>query len=274
MHYFSPASIVRWLKSVSLIVLLILFSLLTTSLSAKEKIKITVYAAASLTDVLKDLQNDYQQNHPQVEFQPVTASSGTLARQIENGAPADIFLSANLKWMNYLDEKGLLEAGTQAALLKNQLVLITPKDSEITEITIDKNMDLEKYMHDTLLVTGDANSVPAGMYAKEALTYLGLWQTLENKVAFTKDVRAALAFIERGESNLGVVYQTDAYASDKVRIVGVFPDASHAPILYPMAIIKNAQISDVKKEEIKNFYDYLSSDTAKQLFIAAGFQIP
>ncbi len=227
--------------------------------------KLTVYAAASTTNAMTEVAKLYEKKTgTQVALS--FASSSTLAKQIEMGAPAQVYLSANPEWMDYLEQKGLIEPGGRADVLGNRIALIAPADSAIEEVKIEKGFDLAKILGDGYLAMGDPDHVPAGMYGKAALQGLGAWEAVEKKVARAKDVRAALALVERGESPLGLVYTTDAAISEKVKVVGLFPEDSHPPIVYPVAIVKGA---DLKAS--MPFIDFLKTPEASALFTKYGF---
>ncbi|MGE4752820.1 molybdate ABC transporter substrate-binding protein [Yersinia enterocolitica] len=226
---------------------------------------ITVFAAASLTNALQDIAAQYKKEK-QVEVVASYASSSTLARQIEQGAPADLFISADQQWMDYAIDKQQMVANTRFTLLGNELVLIAPKDSKITKVEIDKKTDWKKLLEGGRLAVGDPDHVPAGIYAKESLENLGAWATLAPEMARANNVRSAMALVERAEAPLGIVYGSDAIASDKVKVVGVFPEASHKPVEYPMAIVKGHE-----NPTVTAFYDYLKSPAAAVIFEKYGF---
>ncbi|HFI1976242.1 TPA: molybdate ABC transporter substrate-binding protein [Yersinia enterocolitica] len=226
---------------------------------------ITVFAAASLTNALQDIAVQYKKEK-QVDVVASYASSSTLARQIEQGAPADLFISADQQWMDYAIDKQQMVANTRYTLLGNELVLIAPKDSKITKVAIDKKTDWKKLLEGGRLAVGDPDHVPAGIYAKESLENLGAWATLAPEMARANNVRSAMALVERAEAPLGIVYGSDAIASDKVKVVGVFPEASHKPVEYPMAIVKGHE-----NPIVTAFYDYLKSPAAAVIFEKYGF---
>ncbi|CFQ72875.1 molybdate ABC transporter substrate-binding protein [Yersinia enterocolitica] len=225
----------------------------------------TVFAAASLTNALQDIAVQYKKEK-QVDVVASYASSSTLARQIEQGAPADLFISADQQWMDYAIDKQQMVANTRYTLLGNELVLIAPKDSKITKVAIDKKTDWKKLLEGGRLAVGDPDHVPAGIYAKESLENLGAWATLAPEMARANNVRSAMALVERAEAPLGIVYGSDAIASDKVKVVGVFPEASHKPVEYPMAIVKGHE-----NPTVTAFYDYLKSPAAAVIFEKYGF---
>ncbi|EPC1628675.1 molybdate ABC transporter substrate-binding protein [Yersinia enterocolitica] len=226
---------------------------------------ITVFAAASLTNALQDIAVQYKKEK-QVDVVASYASSSTLARQIEQGAPADLFISADQQWMDYAIDKQQMVANTRYTLLGNELVLIAPKDSKITKVAIDKKTDWKKLLEGGRLAVGDPDHVPTGIYAKESLENLGAWATLAPEMARANNVRSAMALVERAEAPLGIVYGSDAIASDKVKVVGVFPEASHKPVEYPMAIVKGHE-----NPTVTAFYDYLKSPAAAVIFEKYGF---
>jgi molybdate transport system substrate-binding protein len=223
----------------------------------------TVFAAASTTNAMNDVIAAYGAKTGKTVV-PSYASSSTLAKQIEQGAPAQIFLSANTKWMDFLAKADLLEEGSTTDLLGNSLVMIAPK-AEAKPVTIAKGMDLAGLLGDSRLSVGDPDHVPAGIYAKSALEWLDLWPSVEPKLARASDVRGALALVERGEAPLGIVYSTDAAISKEVSVVGAFPQESYKVITYPAALVKGAD------EDAKAFFAFLTSDEAKSIFAQYGF---
>ncbi|AFI86107.1 molybdate ABC transporter substrate-binding protein [Aggregatibacter actinomycetemcomitans] len=235
------------------------------SLSAQAKV--TVFAAASMTDSLKQVAADYYKMNPKEEVVFSFASSSTLAKQIEEGAPADLFISASGKWMKYLSDKDLTVKESEKLLVGNELVLISQKDSKLENVDIAKGEWINQ-LNNAYLSVGDPAHVPAGQYAEEALTKLNLWDKVKDKLARGKDVRAALALVERGESPLGIVYATDAKVSKEVKTVGVFPQDSYKPANYPVAILK-----DHNNAETQAFLKYLESPAAKKVFADYGFSV-
>jgi molybdate transport system substrate-binding protein len=227
--------------------------------------EVKLYAAASLTDVLTELSGDYQKMHSDIIIKKSFAGSATLAKQIENGAPADIFLSADNDWADYLQKRGLLITESRKKLLSNELVLIAPMDSEIT-VTLDSKIPLNTRFSGRLC-TGDPASVPIGKYAKQSLTHYGWWDAISPRIVGTDDVRTALAFVERAECGLGIVYRTDAQLSKKVKVIATFPANSHMPIEYPGALTKNAN------QDAKAFWSFLQSAQAKLVFSRYGFTL-
>lgn len=224
---------------------------------------VTVYAAASLTNVINDLNAIYEKKQ-KTEVKTSYAGSSTLAKQIEAGAPADIFISADMQWMDYLQNKQMVAATDRVNLLGNRLVLIRPKDQPL-KIKIEKTFDISTVLQGKLC-TGDTKSVPVGKYAKQALTSIGWWDEVRPRLVETEDVRAALNFVARGECQLGIVYATDAAISKNVLVAGVFPENSHSAIIYPVGLIK-------KNAESMKYYKFIQSPEAKTVFKKYGFSV-
>ncbi|MBZ9560152.1 MULTISPECIES: molybdate ABC transporter substrate-binding protein [Modicisalibacter] len=226
---------------------------------------VTVYAAASLTDALNAVIADYEADHD-ADIVAVYAASSTAARQIANGAPADLYVSANERWMDWLAEQDVTLT-QRADLLSNRLVLIGAPQEDAEPFTPGAGQPVASRLDDgRRLAVGDPDHVPAGIYARQALESLGEWRTLEPRLARGDNVRAALALVERGEAPLGIVYRSDAQASDKVHQLGVFPADSHQPITYPLALI-DPPASDAARA----FRDWLTGDEAMTLFTKFGF---
>jgi molybdate transport system substrate-binding protein len=222
-----------------------------------------VFAAASTKDVITDIIKMYEKTHPG-HVVPSFGSSGDLAKQIQNGAPASIFISADVKWMDYLTKAKLIDNDSRRDLLGNELVLIAPVDST-SPVSLD---NLASQLNGGKLALGDPDSVPAGRYAKAALDSMKQWDALQGSVVRAKDVRAAMAFVERGEAAAGIVYATDALVSQKVRIVATFPEATHPPIVYPLALIAGHD-----DEAARAFFAYLQGPQAANVFLSAGFSV-
>ena len=238
-------------------------SSLGTTVQAAE---VTVFAAASLKNALDGVAKAFEAKTGDKVVTSYAASSA-LAKQIEGGAAADIFISADLDWMDYLQKKDLIDTASRKTLLGNTLVLIAPKTSTVS-LTIDKNFPLLKALgSDGKLAMADVNAVPAGKYGKAALTYLGVWEAVEPRVAQAENVRAALAFVARGETPLGIVYGTDAKVEPAVKVVGTFPEDSHPKIEYPVALVVKA------KPEAAKFLDFVLSPAAAPIFEEQGFTI-
>lgn len=248
--------------------LLVAALLLTQTATAAEPQRepLLVFAAASLTDVLQQAGPLYtKQSNVEVKFS--FAASSALAKQIESGAKADAFLSADQDWMNYLQERKLIKPDTRSDLLGNRLVLIAPKDSKVS-LKLQKGAPLlEALGPNGRLSTGDPDSVPVGKYAKTALGNLDLWSATEPRLVRADNVRVALMYVARGEAPLGIVYATDAAAEPQVRVVDLFPESSHAPITYPMAATTSASA------DTASFLKFLRSDAARAIFTKAGFTI-
>ncbi|ARP98845.1 molybdate ABC transporter substrate-binding protein [Pseudorhodoplanes sinuspersici] len=225
---------------------------------------LTVFAAASMKNALDDVNTAYTKATG-IRVVSSYAASSALARQIEQGAPADVFVSADLKWMDYLAEKKAIKDGTRVNLLGNKLVLIAPKDSKIGNVTIGQGFDLAKLAGDGRIATGDVKSVPVGLYAKAALEKLGAWQAAAPKFAMADNVRAALLLVSRGEAALGIVYETDGKVDPGVKIIGTFPDNSHEPVIYPVAAVATA------KPDVAGYLTFLRTKAAKDIFEKYGF---
>ncbi|TCV98039.1 molybdate ABC transporter substrate-binding protein [Biostraticola tofi] len=227
--------------------------------------KVTVFAAASLTNALQDIAKQYQQDH-QVEIVSSFASSSTLARQIEQGAPANLFISADQQWMDYVQDKKHIVEETRYTLLGNNLVLVAPNNSQQNHVDINPQTPWTSLLQGQKLAVGDPDHVPAGIYAKEALEQLGAWDTLSPVMARANSVRAALALVERQEAPLGIVYGSDVVATQGVKVIGTFPTDSHKTIEYPMALVK-----DNNSAAAQAFYDYLKTPAAAGVFKHYGF---
>ena len=226
--------------------------------------EITVYAAASLGNALQDIAADWKSAHPADGIKASFAASSTLAKQIEAGAPADIFASADKKWMDYLDDRKLIDTASRRDLLGNTLVLIAPAGKPVTA-SLRKGAALPDFTG--RLCIGDPASVPAGIYAKQALQAVGWWSALEKRYVGTEDVRTALAFGERAECPLGIVYETDAKISGKVVVVGRFPEGTHDPVVYPFALLPKASPS------ARAFFLWLQGSESAAIFSRYGFAV-
>jgi molybdate transport system substrate-binding protein len=226
---------------------------------------ITVFAAASMKNALDDIDAAYTAKTG-VKITVSFAASSALAKQIEQGAPADVFISADTDWMDYATAKKNINEPTRINLLGNSIVLIAPKDSEINNVNIAASFDLAKLAGDGKIATGDVKAVPVGKYARAALEKLGAWRAAEPKFAMADSVRAALTLVARGEAVLGIVYSTDAKVEPGVKIVGIFPPGSHPPIIYPVAATTTA------KPEASDYLAFLNSTAAKTIFEKYGFK--
>ena len=250
----------RAFRSIAWLVPALLALAAALPLRAEEPVR--VFAAASLTNALEELATQWQAGgHPK----PVLAfgASSTLAKQVEAGAPADLFASADSKWMDHVEKAGRIQVGSRVDLLGNTLVLIAPRGRTF-KAHMRAGFDFARAF-DGKLCTGEPGVVPVGIYAKEALTSLGWWAPLQGRIVGTDDVRTALAFVERGECGAGIVYATDARISDKVDVVATFPASNHAPIVYPFAVTKAA------RPQALAFLAYLRSPAASQVFRRYGF---
>lgn len=229
---------------------------------------VDVFAAASLREVLDAAVADHRRRSGRT-VRATYAGSAQLARQIEQGAPADLFVSADELWMNWLEQRGWIEPATRRRLASNSLVLIAPVATPVTPVNLASPVDLAARLGDGRLAVAEAN-VPAGRYAREALTGLNLWRSVEHRLAPGGDVRAALALVARGEAPLGVVYATDARAEPRVRVVASFPAASHAPIIYSAALLQRRDEAG-DPAAAQGFLDLLNGADGLALFRRFGF---
>jgi len=227
--------------------------------------QITVFAAASLKNALDDANAAFTKATG-VKTATSYAASSALAKQIEQSAPADVFISADLQWMDYVGDRKLINSDTRFNLLGNKLVLIAPVESKIANVTVGQGFDIAKLVGSGRIAVADVNAVPAGRYAKAALEKLGSWAAAEPKLAQAENVRAALAFVARDETPLGIVYETDAKVEPKIKIIGVFPDASYPPVTYPVAAI-----ATTTKQSVPQYLNFLRSPAAKAIFEKYGF---
>jgi len=227
---------------------------------------VLVFAAASLKNALDEITTQWQR---ETGKKVVTsyAASNTLIKQIEQGAPADIFVSADLDWMDYGQQKNLIKPDTRVNLLGNRIVLVAPKDAAVS-VNIQPGFDLAALLKGGRLAMGNVDAVPAGKYGKAALEKLGAWDGVKDKLAQAESVRAALLLVSRGEAPLGIVYQTDAASDPAVKIVGTFPESSHPPIIYPIALTNDSTNPDAQA-----FLNYLRSAAARPAFERQGFSL-
>lgn len=247
-------SVSAFLRSLLLLALL--------PLAAQAEAPARVYAAASLTSALSDIATQWTQaGHPRPTL--VFAASSALAKQVENGAPADVFASADRRWMDYLAERNKIDMASRIELLGNELVLIAPAGHGFA-VEMKPGFDLAAAFKGKVC-TGEPDVVPVGTYARQALTALGWWQALAPRIVGTDDVRTALAFVERGECPLGIVYATDAAISTKVSVIARFPADTHQPIVYPFALVSGAH------PDASGFFTYLRSGDAAAVFKRYGF---
>ena len=225
---------------------------------------VTIFAASSTTEAVQTVARRYEAEHG-VKVVCSFAASSTLAKQIENGAPADLFLSADQRWMDHLARLKAIDAASRSDLLGNALVFVAPAGRSVA-VTVEQGFAIGTAFSGRLAL-GDPTNVPAGVYAKEAFTRLGWWEALSGRLAPAADVRAALKLVELGETDLGVVYATDAKASAKVVVVATIPEALHTPVRYPIALTTTA------KPAAAGFLAYLRSEAARAVFGAAGFTV-
>ncbi|MEW9676263.1 molybdate ABC transporter substrate-binding protein [Lentibacillus sp. L22] len=231
---------------------------------AKEKMELTISAAASLKDAMTEIQDTYKKEHPEVALKFNFAGSGSLQQQISQGAPVDLFFSAAEDKFDRLVDEGKIEKEDGVDLLGNSLVLVVPNKKS----SISSFKDLTKADIDQIAV-GTPESVPAGKYAKESLKKMEIWNDVEPKIVYAKDVRQVLSYVETGNVAAGVVYKTDAVISDKVKIAATADAKTHTPIIYPLGIVKDTK----HREEARDFYQYLQSDEALKVFEKYGFTV-
>jgi molybdate transport system substrate-binding protein len=227
---------------------------------------LTIFAAASMKNALDDANTAFTKATG-IKVTASYAASSALARQMENGAPADVFISADLKWMDYVGEKKLIRADSRYNLLGNKLVLIAGKDSKIGAVKIEQGFDIAKLAGDGRIAIADVKAVPAGLYAKAALEKLGAWAAAEPKLAMAENVRATLAFVARGETPIGIVYETDAKVEPNVKIIATFQDGSYPPVTYPVAATTNARADTAK------YLAFLRGNAARAIFETYGFSV-
>jgi molybdate transport system substrate-binding protein len=241
------------------------FSVMLAAPAVAQDKSLTVFAAASMKNALDDIDAAFTAKTA-VKITVSYAASSTLAKQIEHGAPADVFISADTDWMDYAVSSKTISAPTRVNLLGNSIVLIAPKDSKIDDVKIGPGFDLAKLAGDGRIATGDVKAVPVGKYAKAALEKLDAWQAAQPKFAMADSVRAALTLVARGEATLGIVYATDARVEPAIKIVGAFPPDSHPAIVYPVAATTTA------RPETADYLTFLRSSAAKAIFEKYGFK--
>jgi len=227
--------------------------------------QLTVFAAASLKNAL-DETNAAFSKATGVKVVSSYEASSALAKQIEQGAPADVFISADLRWMDYAAERKLINPSTRVNMLGNKLVLIAPVDSKLGSVNIGQGFDIAKLAGDGRIAVADVKAVPAGLYAKAALEKLGAWSAAQPKLAQAENVRATLAFVARGETPIGIVYETDAKIEPKVKTIGIFPDDAYPPVTYPVAAT-----AESKKASVPQYLSFLRTLAAKAIFEKNGF---
>jgi len=240
-------------------------ALVCSTVSAQAK-DVVVFAAASLKNALDDAAAAWKQDAGKTIVISYAASNA-LAKQIEAGAPADLFFSADLDWMDYAASKNLIRPGTRTNILGNELVLIAPKNSSL-QVDLRSGVDLASLLGNGRLAMGQVDAVPAGKYGKAALEKLGGWESVKDRIAQTENVRAALLLVSRGEAPLGIVYKTDAISDPNLRIVATFPEGTHPAIVYPVALT-----ADSSNPDAASFLDFLRSARAKPLFEKQGFTV-
>lgn len=250
-----------------LVILTMLWAVLGWGGMARAEPVVTVFAAASLKNALDDIAGQFTQA-AEVRVSLSYGGSSALARQIQYGAPAQVFLSANSEWMDLLADQGLVDPATRMDLLTNDLVLIAPQGAEVS-LAVLPGMDLAGRLGDGKLAMALVNAVPAGIYGRAALQSLSVWDSVQGQIAQAENVRAALRLVALGEAPLGIVYATDALAEPRVRVLGVFPQDSHPPILYPTALVAGNETAAALA-----FFGYLTGTQARATFIRHGFQIP
>lgn len=249
---------------------LILFGVATmtgcTAGKPAPQVELVVSAAASLTDSLKEVQADFELHNPDIKLTFNLGASGTLQQQIEQGALSDVFISAGNKQMAALLEKGLIDGKWQSNLLTNELVVVVPADGGVSLASLEQLAEpaVKK------LAVGQPESVPAGAYAKEALTYQKLWDAVQAKIVYAKDVRQVLSYVETGNTEAGIVYKTDALASTKAKVAFTIDPKSYSAIEYPIGLVKASK----HPEEAKRLYTYLQSEAASAVFVKYGFRLP
>lgn len=233
-----------------------------------EKNDVIVFAAASTTNAITEIEALYEKKGLG-KVKTSFASSSTLAKQIQSGAPADVYISANKKWMDFLEKKDAVKKNSRFDLLGNRIVLIVPNDSPVKNLDITEGINIVSLLgSDGRISMGDPDHVPAGMYGKKALENLGLWEQVKNRTAPMKDVRAALVLVERAEVPLGLVYKTDAAISGKVRVIGMFPIDCHPQIVYPAAVVSHG-----KDKSGMAFLNFLKTPEARLIFEKYGFEV-
>lgn len=247
-----------------LIIVAFIIGLMITGCSKErnEKLTLTISAAISLTEALEEIKEIYEQDSD-LSLSFNFAGSGTLAQQIQQGAPVDLFISANSDWMDFLEEEGLISKGSREIVVKNQLVIIGQKDTKI------EGFDFASANFNSFptIALGNPDSVPAGKYAEEALRSLNKWTSLEERIVFAKDVRQVLTYVGTGNADLGFVYKSDALSEDKVKILAKIDDNYHEPIVYPGAVISGGQF----EKEAQDFLRFLLLEEAQSIFGKYGF---
>jgi molybdate transport system substrate-binding protein len=248
------------------VIIIVIILLSACNSRPSEKIELTISAAISLTESLKEIQANYEAKNPNVKLSLNLGSSGMLQQQIEQGAPSDLFISAGQKQMQALIDKQLIDEKYQANLLTNELVLIVPTDATTS---IKRLEDLDAADVKTIAI-GHPDSVPVGNYTKQALNSIQLWDKLQSKLVLAKDVRQVLSYVETGNVDAGLVYKTDALSSDRIHTVLTVDPSTHQAIEYPIGIVKETK----HMEEVKKLYNYFLSSEASDIFVKSGFSLP
>lgn len=243
---------------------IILLSALLVSVSTWAKDTLNIYAASSMTNVVNDLISVYESEHD-IDIVPIFGGSSSLARQIEKGAPADVFLSANEQWVQYLIDSHYVKASNVTLLAGNQLVLIKPINSKLKPFNLKNKMEWLQVLNNSRMAVSNTNAVPVGMYSKEALVNLGVWNTVQSKLAQTNNVRLALTLVEREEATLGMVYKTDAMLTNKVEVLSTVPPTLYSTIHYPLVQISETKITSA-------FVGFLQSEKARKVMGRYGFR--
>ncbi len=233
---------------------------------SRPEAELMIFAAASLAEAISEISDSFE-NVFQIKVKKNLASSGTLARQIAQGGVPDLFISADKKWIDYIDSLGYMQKGFIVPVARNQLVIIAPKESHFTQIKIDNSLDVMFLLGSGRLSMGDPVHVPAGKYAKAALEYFGLYEKVKTRILPAKDVRSALMVVEMRESPLGLVYRTDALKSKKVKILATFPENSHGTIVYLAGLCKNSDAG-------KGFFNFLNSNKTEAIWTRYNFKKP
>ena len=226
---------------------------------------LSVFAAASMRNALDDVNVAFRKTNG-IKIVASYAATSAVVKQIEQGAPADVFIAADLNWMGYAVAHKLVKPETRVDLLGNRLVMVAAKDSRLSHVDIVNGLDIRQLAGDGRIAVANVAAVPAGLYARAALESLGVWPVAEPKLAQAENVRAALAYVARGETAIGIVYETDARVEPDVKIIGVFPESSHPPIIYPVA-----ETADTKNSQVARYLSFLRSNAAKAIFEKYGF---
>lgn len=251
----------KWL--IPLIACILLIVGCSSETTKDEPIELTISAAVSLTDALEEMQEMYENEH-NIKLTFNLAGSGTLAQQIQQGAPIDLFISANQNWMDTLENDNMIDSSTREDMTGNNLVLITHKDSSLSYQSFEEISaeDVDE------IAVGNPESVPAGGYTKDTLTSLGMWESLEDHIILAKDVRQVLTYVETGNADIGFVYESDALTSENIQIVAKAEEGLHEPIVYPVAITNDSK----HPEEAQAFLDYMLSEEGQDILAKHGFK--